>query len=89
MTPNVQIKSLLTLLSEGVYEKEHIIAMALLSAIASESIFLLGPPGTAKSLVSRRLKLAFKDGKAFEVSHVSFQYSRRDFRASVYLHAQK
>ncbi len=24
MTPNVQIKSLLKLLSEGVYEKEHI-----------------------------------------------------------------
>ena len=53
-------------MSEGIYEKEHILAMALLSAIAGESIFLLGPPGTAKSLVARRLKLAFKDGKAFE-----------------------
>ena len=51
------------MLSKGVYEKEHIIAMALLSAIAGESIFLLGPPGTAKSLVARRLKVAFKDGK--------------------------
>lgn len=66
MTPNAQIKSLLKLLSEGVYEKEHIIAMSLLSAIASENIFLLGPPGTAKSLVARRLKLAFKDGISFE-----------------------
>lgn len=61
-----QIKHLLKVLSQGVYEKEHIIAMSLLSAIAGESIFLLGPPGTAKSLVARRLKLAFKDGKAFE-----------------------
>lgn len=66
MKPDVQIKSLLKALSQGVYEKEHIIAMALLSAIAGESIFLLGPPGTAKSLVARRLKLAFRDGKAFE-----------------------
>ena len=66
MKPDNHIKSLLKILSQGVYEKEHIIAMALLSAIASESIFLLGPPGTAKSLVARRLKLAFKDGKAFE-----------------------
>lgn len=66
MKPDVQIKMLLRILSQGVYEKEHIIAMALLSAIAGESIFLLGPPGTAKSLVARRLKLAFKDGIAFE-----------------------
>ena len=66
MEPDDQIKSLLKVLSQGVYEKEHIIAMSLLSAIAGESIFLLGPPGTAKSLVARRLKLAFMDGKAFE-----------------------
>ena len=66
MKPDDQIESLLNVLSQGVYEKEHIIAMSLLSAIAGESIFLLGPPGTAKSLVARRLKLAFKDGKAFE-----------------------
>ena len=66
MKPDDQIESLLNVLSQGVYEKEHIIAMSLLSAIAGESIFLLGPPGTAKSLVARRLKLAFMDGKAFE-----------------------
>ena len=66
MKADSRIKSLLKVLSQGVYEKEHIIAMALLSAIAGESIFLLGPPGTAKSLVARRLKLAFKDGRAFE-----------------------
>lgn len=42
MTPDNQIKLLLKTLSQGVFEKEHIIAMALLSAIAGESIFLLG-----------------------------------------------
>ena len=66
MDANTQIKSLLKKLSEGLYEKQHILAMALLSAVAEESIFLLGPPGTAKSMVARRLKLAFKDGKSFE-----------------------
>ena len=60
------VRELLNAMSDGVYEKEHIIAMTLLSAIAGESIFLLGPPGTAKSLVARRLKMVFKDGKAFE-----------------------
>ena len=53
-------------MSQGLYEKEHIMAVALLSAIAGESIFLLGPPGTAKSMVSRRLKLVFKGAKSFE-----------------------
>ena len=66
MKTETQIKKLLKVLSEGIFEKEHILAMALLSAIAGESIFLLGPPGTAKSLVARRLKLAFKDAQAFE-----------------------
>lgn len=62
MKIEAKIKSMLKVMSEGIYEKEHILAMTLLSAIAGESVFLLGPPGTAKSLVARRLKLAFKDG---------------------------
>ena len=66
MKIETQIKRMLEVMSEGIFEKQHILAMALLSAIAGESIFLLGPPGTAKSLVARRLKLAFKDGEAFE-----------------------
>ena len=60
------ITQLLKSLNEGVFEKEHTIALSLLSAMAGESIFLLGPPGVAKSLVARRLKLAFKDADAFE-----------------------
>lgn len=43
-----RIASLLQQLNERVFEKEHIVALALLSAVAGESIFLLGPPGVAK-----------------------------------------
>lgn len=61
-----RVSKLVDLMSQGLFEKHHIMAMALLSAVAGESIFLLGPPGTAKSMVARRLKMAFKDATAFE-----------------------
>lgn len=60
------VSALIELISEGIFEKEHILAMALLCAVAGESIFLLGPPGTAKSLVARRLKMIFKNARSFE-----------------------
>lgn len=54
-----RVASLIAVLSERVFGKEHVIALSLLSAVAGESIFLVGPPGVAKSMVARRLKLAF------------------------------
>lgn len=61
-----RISKLISLASEGVWEKEHLFSLALLCSIAGESIFLLGPPGTAKSMIARRLKEVFKEKKAFE-----------------------
>ena len=61
-----RVKKILDGLNEGVFEKEEVIKLSLLSAIAGESIFLLGLPGVAKSLIARRLKFAFKDAKSFE-----------------------
>ncbi len=66
LTPKSHIRQLIDWLAQGVYEKEQIIAMALLCAVTGENIFLLGPPGTGKSLVSARLKGVFKDAKSFD-----------------------
>lgn len=60
------IKALLAEISKGLYEKDNILALSLLCAISGESLFLLGPPGTAKSEVARRLKLIFKNASSFE-----------------------
>lgn len=61
-----RIEALLSSMGKDLFEKERILALTLLSSIAGESIFLLGPPGVAKSMIARRLKLAFKDARAFE-----------------------
>jgi MoxR-like ATPase len=61
-----RVSEILKGLGEGIYEKEEVIGLGLLASVAGESLFLLGPPGVAKSLIARRLKYAFKDGKSFE-----------------------
>ncbi|MEM9527305.1 MAG: AAA family ATPase [Bacteroidota bacterium] len=63
---NGQVKELLDYLCADLYEREESMHLALLSVLAGESIFLLGPPGVGKSLIARRLKYAFKDGVSFE-----------------------
>lgn len=55
-----RIKALRDALSEGLYEKEEAVRLALLTAIAGESIFFLGNPGCAKSMITRRIVKAFK-----------------------------
>jgi len=66
MKVKTRIDKLLKALNKGVYEKEEVMALSLLTAIAGDSIFLLGAPGVAKSLIARRLKYAFKDAQSFE-----------------------
>ncbi|MCD8318637.1 MAG: hypothetical protein LUC45_07290, partial [Paraprevotella sp.] len=49
---NSRIALLLKALGKGLFEKDEVLALALLAAVAGESIFLLGPPGMAKSMMA-------------------------------------
>lgn len=59
-------QKLLSALTHDAYERNEVMALSLLSALAGESIFLLGVPGVGKSMMARKLKTAFSGARSFE-----------------------
>lgn len=57
------IKELLVQLNTGFIGRDAVIKSALLSLIAGENILLVGPPGTGKSMLSRRMSEALASEK--------------------------
>jgi MoxR-like ATPase len=60
-----RIRSLFRTLSHGLIEREPEVRLMVLAALCREHLLLLGPPGTAKSALSRRLSTAM-DARYFE-----------------------
>ena len=54
------------ILNNGIHEREETISVSFLAALSGQNIFLFGPPGTAKSLIARRLSHAFETNSYFE-----------------------
>ena len=59
-----KIQSLLLRLNQGLVEREHVLKLALLATLAGENLVLVGPPGTGKSLVARRIAQSFSADRA-------------------------
>ena len=54
-----QMEKLIDRISYGLYERREHVAVSLLATLAGHNVFLLGPPGTAKSMLARRLRSVF------------------------------
>lgn len=61
-----KINNLIEKISIDLKERDEQIRMSILAMLGGESIFLLGPPGVAKSLLSRKILEIVKDSKKFE-----------------------
>lgn len=60
-----KVATILSTLKEGVYERDNEINLIMLAMLSGKSIFLYGEPGTAKSMIARRVSYAFKDSSFF------------------------
>lgn len=66
MVVKSRIAALITHLQQGLLERDTPARLALLAALSGEHLLLLGPPGTAKSELARRLHTVVDDGRYFE-----------------------
>ncbi|MCC6249768.1 MAG: AAA family ATPase [Rubrivivax sp.] len=65
LTPD-RLSALIDAAGAGLLERDTAVRLSLLAALAGEHVLLIGPPGTAKSALARRLHHAFADARYFE-----------------------
>ena len=61
-----RLQAIIDALERGLVERRQSVRLCLLCALAGEHTLLIGPPGTAKSELARRLHTVFRDGRYFE-----------------------
>lgn len=60
-----KLQNIIEHLNQGLVGRDATIKAALLCALAGENIVLIGPPGTGKSMLARRIAQAFEDGDSY------------------------
>jgi MoxR-like ATPase len=63
--PAAKLRDALHLVTQNLVERESLVELVALAAVASEHVLVLGPPGTAKSIAVRRIATAI-GGRYFE-----------------------
>lgn len=61
-----KITCLINEMNNGLFERNEQVKLMLLAALAGEHVLLIGPPGTAKSELAKRLKSVFVEASYFE-----------------------
>ncbi|CAK2393809.1 MoxR-like ATPase [Vibrio crassostreae] len=61
-----KLQTLMAQMSNGLLEREQQVRLMMLAALSGEHVLLVGPPGTAKSELAKRLKSVFVEANYFE-----------------------
>jgi MoxR-like ATPase len=61
-----RLRAIIDTLESGLVERRQSVRLCLLAALAGEHTLFIGPPGTAKSELARRLHTVFRDARYFE-----------------------
>jgi MoxR-like ATPase len=61
-----RLRALIDALELGLVERRQSVRLCFLAALAGEHTLFIGPPGTAKSELARRLHTVFRDARYFE-----------------------
>ena len=61
-----RLRQIIATLKHGLVERDEAVRLVLLAALAGEHSLLIGPPGTAKSELARRLHRVFEEAPYFE-----------------------
>jgi MoxR-like ATPase len=69
-----KIQSLLASLNQGLVEREPILKTALLTVLAGENLVMIGPPGTGKSMVARRIVQSLTSQSSEQGNNDYFEY---------------
>src|SRR3990167_4301249 len=62
----VRLRAVIDTLERGLVERRQSVQLCLLAALAGEHTLFIGPPGSAKSELARRLHTVFRDARYFE-----------------------
>tara|TARA_R110001583_G_scaffold195453_1_gene373771 strand:- start:39 stop:353 length:315 start_codon:yes stop_codon:yes gene_type:complete len=61
-----KLQQLIQAMQVGLLEREPQVKLTILAALSGEHLLLIGPPGTAKSELAKRLKHIFVEANYFE-----------------------